>query len=548
MNEKNNRNQKKLSKDYRLFAKNSFYSFLYSYSAFFLSLITSFLMARMISQEIWGYLILATSYVTIFQLFLLFFPPSLGLSLNYYIPKFKALKQNGILKSFVSNSIYLRIIFTFLIFFASIIIYYLFIDLFRITLHDYSYLFLVLSPLILIQGLNKVFSDIIRALNKFNIVFILLIVQYLLYILGLTFYLFFYNVYDIGIIALIIVYSQLIPSLLTSFIIFELIFIKIRRSEKVSYKETVKNLYSFGIHLSINSFITSYFKQFRIQSIGLFSTPESVLGFNIGNNYNSFTFEAIRSFNSPLTISFSNLYAKENYEKVQKIYRISFKYSIFLILIMSGFLFFISDIFLSLIYGQNYLSYSLILKLMVISIIFNIQEPYFYSLLRGSNKVKYVIPTTLVVFSLRLSFFIIGLIFYGIIGAIIIGIFAVNIVLFFIIGVLNYKVFRIKQNIKTHILQYLIFFISLTISLILEGLFFRDINFFILKSLNLLIFKHFNIFSLVLFLLIYFFLNLIFRIFLRKDLEYLKALFAKENRSFRLIRWFLNFLEKFTLK
>ena len=47
----NNETPKKLGVEYKVFAKNTIYSIFNSYGNFALSLITSFLLARMISQE-----------------------------------------------------------------------------------------------------------------------------------------------------------------------------------------------------------------------------------------------------------------------------------------------------------------------------------------------------------------------------------------------------------------------------------------------------------------------------------------------------------------
>ena len=96
--EENNQTKKKTNKDQRTLAKNSFYSYLGSYSNYFLALVTSFLLARMISISSWGYLITATSIISIFTVILGYLPPGLSASLNYYIPRYKTLKQMSILR------------------------------------------------------------------------------------------------------------------------------------------------------------------------------------------------------------------------------------------------------------------------------------------------------------------------------------------------------------------------------------------------------------------------------------------------------------------
>jgi len=48
-NKENRRIGKQIEREYKNLAKNSLYSFIHSYSGFFLSIITSFIMARIVS-------------------------------------------------------------------------------------------------------------------------------------------------------------------------------------------------------------------------------------------------------------------------------------------------------------------------------------------------------------------------------------------------------------------------------------------------------------------------------------------------------------------
>ena len=121
----NNKAQKiNVTKTHRILAKNSLYSFLSSYGSFFLSLITSFLLARLITQELWGLLILALSYIAIFNIILSFLPPGLDATLNYYIPQYLALKEYSNLKYFIKKAIYLKLLFIGLLFLISLFLFF----------------------------------------------------------------------------------------------------------------------------------------------------------------------------------------------------------------------------------------------------------------------------------------------------------------------------------------------------------------------------------------------------------------------------------------
>ncbi|GAI83682.1 unnamed protein product, partial [marine sediment metagenome] len=55
--------------------KNSIYSFLFMYSGIFFQIITAFLIARLITIESWGVLILSTSLITLVVVITNYFPP-----------------------------------------------------------------------------------------------------------------------------------------------------------------------------------------------------------------------------------------------------------------------------------------------------------------------------------------------------------------------------------------------------------------------------------------------------------------------------------------
>lgn len=542
-NEKKNRHD--LRTEYKTLAKNSFYNFLNSYGLIFFSVFTSFFTARIISRDAWGFLIIAISITNIFITILDFFPPSLGLSFHYFIPRYRALYQNTRLKSFVKNALIFKILFVLLAFIVGIIIYFLFIELFSLNLHSYTLLFLILSPLILINGIDKTFLDILRPFNLFKIVLIMIILRNIIHIVGLTVLFIFPNPNGVYSIALIILIANLVPFIIDCLIVLYIFKIKIKKSDEapLSFRETLKELYKYGTHLSVQSIIDSLFNEFRIQSIGYFETPDLVTGYNIAYHYRDLSIESVRSLNKPLIISFSSLYATEKGEEVLKFFRTAFHYFTFLILIITGVIYFFIDFFLLVVYGASFLYYSILLKWMIITIIFSVQNTLFFSILRSSDKVKYIIPISLMAVSIKLPPFLLGLIYFGVVGAII-ALFFANIVYFIVIAILNYKIFAIKLNLTKTFAQYIIFFISLGITLLLENLFLSQINHLILNALNLLIFRKIQFLSLFTFLLLYFLLNYVSKTFSRSDIENLEKFFEKESFLHKVVRKGLKFLKR----
>jgi len=541
----NGSKEKKLNKDQKILAKNSIYSILISYGSYFSSMITSFLMARLISQEEWGFLIIATSYITIASLILSFLPPGLGYSLNYYIPKYIALNQKKRLKYFIKICFFIRIIFTILVYLVSILIFSIFIDIFAINLQNYGHLLILISPIIILSSINSILLEINYSFNRFNFVLLLVLIQNVFNIGVLIICFLFINNVPIELIAIVNVLTLLTPFIFNCVFTFLFLHYNLKNTEeeKLSLKETIKNLSVYGSQMSFTDFISKFYTQLRTQSIGILESPQIVTGYTIADHYREVSTGAIGSLRKPLTISFSSLYANKKYDQIQSTYRILLKFSIFIELTIMAFMFFFADFYLEFIYGESYLVFSLIFRLFMISLIFRVPGTFFFSTLKASDKVKYIVPIVFIISSIRISGFIIGLIYYGIIGALIISL-LLNILIIIVLIILTFKILEIKVLIIKLILQYSIFFIALVISLICEFYFLDSLNTFILQSFNLSFFESFNFLSFGIFLLIYLILNIVFKIFNKSDIENIESLFNKDNFTHKSIRKGLKLLKK----
>jgi O-antigen/teichoic acid export membrane protein len=532
-------NNKSIEREYKSLAKNSFYSFIHSYSRFFYSIITSFIMGKIFTQETWGFLIIALSIIAIFSLTLTFLPPSLGLSFNYYIPRYRALNQNNKLKSFIQKSLIIRLLFVIPIFLISLLIIYILTKTFYLNLGNVEYLLILLSPLVIIDGFYQIFSNILRSYNLFKIAYYLLIIRSLIHIGGLIFILLNPKLASLQFVSLIIMLSFLIPTIINFFIILRLqMKIRITAEEELTFKQVFKRLFKYGSNLSLKTYLDKFNREFKTIFVGRFTPSGTVTGYNIGVHYSDVSFEAIGSFNRPLTISFSSLGAKKQAREIEAIYKNLFQYALFLILIITGILFLVADFYLQLIYSEyseSFALYSTILKILIISMIFNVQGSFFYSLLRASEKVKYFIPIGIISFLIQISCFFLGLQYFGITGGVF-GVLFGNVVSFVILSFLNLKIFNFKIDVTKTILTYTIFFCALGLSLLLETLFFAEFNTFLLQKLNITIFRSFNLFSL--------FSIFILNIFSISDIERLELIFNRDNFIDKTVRKSLNFLKK----
>jgi len=532
-----------ISTDHRKFAKSAFYSLFNSYGIFIFQIIISFFMARLISRELWGFLLLAMSYISIVSLILSFFPPALTFSLNYYIPRYVTLNQNNKLKRMIQVGLYLKAIFALIIFFISLIIFYILKPFFATYLLGYTNLLFLLSPLILIMGLSTLLDSIYQGLFKYKLIFFLTLIKFSFYISALIICLIF-GITNLELIALINLLSYLIPFII-SCLIFIKIYLNIKPTEepKDSFKKVLSKMTKYGTPLSISIFLNETWKQFQTPIIGGYEPLSTITGFTISKYYSQISLTAAASFSNPLITSFSNLDVKNEHKQIVQIYNMTFKFSLFFMLLISGGLYILTDFFLMLVYGESYLIYSTIVKLYLITIIFTILGNIFIPLLNAKNKIKIIPLLTIINLSIIIPSFFIGIIFYGIIGAII-GLIISKFIVFIIQLILSIKIGNVKIKINKIFFQYLIFFISLFSAVILEELLFREMRINVLQNLNLLFFKNLKVLGLISFLIIYFLLNILFKIFSPKEIEILEALLSSDKFQYRVIKKFLKFLKK----
>ncbi len=534
----------KITRDHRILVKNSLYSFLNSYGSFFFSLVTSFLLARLISKELWGFLIITLSYIAIFNIISSFFPPGLDATLNYHIPRYLALKEYSDLKYFIKKAIYLKLLFIGPLFLISLFLFFFFSQIFTTTLKDYTNLLIILSPLIVILSLNKVLASIYRGLNMFNVLFLLLLIRYCFNISALIFCFYFFNPLKIEIVAYINLLSFLFPFILSCLIVI-IKYTTIQHTEKRNedFKDFISKTLNYGGPIRLGRFFTEIWSEIQTQSIATFTSVEIVTGFNISKNYIGVSSNAARTFSDPLIITFSGLNAKNNYDQINKLYNLVLIYSIFLLTLITGVLFLCTEFFLVFIYGQSYLIYAKIFNLMLFTLIFLSIGMPFEALILSIGKTKIMLSYRIIAFIIRIPIFLVFLINFGLLWGIF-GIIISNLIISIIALVLSIKVGKIKLNVIKLIFLFLTFFIALGAVWLLEILILDKINYLILQKLNLSFFQKLNLLSICTFIFIFLFLLVILKVFTTKDIEYIKAFFDKNTKTHIFIRKCMNLLKK----
>jgi O-antigen/teichoic acid export membrane protein len=393
------------------------------------------------------------------------------------------------------------------------------------------------------MGLSTLLDSIYQGFFKYKLIFLLTLVKFSFYITALIICLI-SGITNLELIAIINLLSYLIPFII-SCLIFIKIYLNIKPTEepKDSFKKVLSKMTKYGTPLSISIFLNETWKQFQTPIIGGYEPLSTITGFTISKYYSQISLTAAASFSNPLITSFSSLDVKNEHKQIVQIYHMTFKFSLFFMLLISGGLYILTDFFLMLVYGESYLIYSTIVKLYLITIIFTILGNIFIPLLNAKNKIKIIPLLTIINLFIIIPSFFIGIIFYGIIGAII-GLIISKFIVFIIQLILSIKIGNVKIKINKIFFQYLIFFISLFSAVILEELLFREMRIDVLQNLNLLFFKNLNVLGLISFLIIYFLLTILFKIFSPKEIELLEALLSSDKFQYRFIKKFLKFLKK----
>ena len=528
--------------NYGILFRNSFYSFLKTYGTFIFSLLSTILIARIINDVNWSYFIIALSYIMIISIILNFVPPSIRDTISYFIPRYLSLQKNNELKRFILRSILVKTIFVIIIFIISSLIFTYFSEIFAINLPvNILGILVLLSPLIIINNIQIILNGINMGFNKFKWAFLVVIIQYSIYIGLLLFYFVAFKSIELDTLCIIYVLAALIPFLLNIiFVIFQIHKIKTDDRSTHTFKHDVKEMVKYGGQVRAATFFNDIWGEIQVLSIGVFE-PQMVMGFKISRDLLSVSTNTAIASSYPLTVSFSSFIAKDEKDNIVAIYNLLIKYLIFLIALITGILFFCTDLFIVLIYGEARVIYSGIVKLYLFTFIFLILASPFDSLLLAEYKTKSLIYIKIIGLLIRLPLYLFLLINFDLIHAIV-GIIISNSIFSALYLIITIKVGKIKLDLNKILFQYIAFFLSLIITVILE--------FFILDLINEVLFggllfaQHFNIFSLLTFLFVFMFLIINFKLLTTSDINYLQSFFISKKKMHKATNLALNFLKK----
>jgi len=548
MEENRNENLDEIErKENRYLLRNTLFSFLTKSSILIFGITTSMLVARLISIEDWGLLILSISYISIITLITAFLPPALEYTVIYYIPKFKILKESRKMKSFIKRAIILKLIFLIPIVLISIFTFPFVIKTLIVSLNDNLLLLYILTPMIFILGFTPLLEGILRSFNMFKTIFFLTLIGYIVHVSLLFVCFYFFREVTIEIIAITNIIAIFIPFLLTIIIIvIKLHAIKVTDEDNSSLKEFIKTSFEYGIPISFGYFLTGFWTEIQIQGVGYYDVPENVTGYKIGSNFSTYSDVLLGIFYLPLFTALSRLKTLGKENQIKRIFNLSNKFLVALLLLFSGIMFFIIDFFLFLIYSESYLVFSILLKLLLLSKISIAFYIPFEIMLLINKKEKVMFYCRLFRTLINISLFFIGLIFFGILGGIL-GIILANVIILFLYIAISPRVLNIEVDLKRFITQYLIFGISLLITLLLGNTFISQLNSMILYNLHFSSLTYLPMISIILFVVLFIILNFSLNVFSNSDFNYIQSFFNRDKKMDKIIRKTIKILKRINI-
>jgi O-antigen/teichoic acid export membrane protein len=395
--------------------------------------------------------------------------------------------------------------------------------------------------------MNPIFVSLIFSLGKFKIKFYTTLIK----LISIFFILiiFFLTVGQLTPIQLSIIemISFSIPFVFdVIFVYYYLNKLKSEEKKKLSFRFVLERILKYGSWISGMNVGSTIWTELKKLLIVPFGSSELVTGYNVGKRYSEVGGITISGLDAPLMISMTKLNAKNKSKQINRIYNIIYRYSSFILFLVTGLLFFFSEFFLILL-RASYLKYDLIVKLILFTLILNPLHILFYAALKAQNKTKLMMIIELGFLTCRIVVYTLGIMLFNIYGAIL-GLIISNFFSFFILLSLHKRIIKIKLNYSKIFVQLISFFIPLVFTLFLDRLIFVHLNILISGFIGLEFFQYLNIFSLGCFSLSYLCINIFLKVLTKNDVDNIVSLFQRESISHRFIRYTAKHLKKILYK
>lgn len=400
-----------MSKVQKKIIESSTYNLLNVVIGFLIGQLSTFAIARLISPEEWGFLLLALSFVNIAGFFSGLFPPGAEGTIIYYIPNLRSLDEDKSyeMRKFIFHNYKLRIISSSVGFIAFLIIIYfsnLEFTLFQITL--------ILSPKILLTKIRNLNQAVFLAYQKFKFVFLGNLLMICTISFGnLSLFLLEIN-QPLLFITLINLLSSIIPLIVSIFFLIPLIPKKQKDSEThSSYDLNFYKLHkTYGSHLVLSGI----FSQISGLVLNLIFLNSGYIVYIIYLSVCERGVTYALNFSSSNRSSYISIFAEINYQENPEIFKRTFykmfKFVSLFVCIITAFLFYFMEVYITIIYSEIYLLILFSIQIYLFQTFSRLVNRNLVLIIQSTNNNKIISIFSFIQMIEAVAFTVIGILFF----------------------------------------------------------------------------------------------------------------------------------------
>ena len=453
-----------MSKVQKKIIESSSFGVLNVYVSFILGILGTFIIARIISPEEWGFLLLCFSFIGVAVFFSSIFPPGAEGSIAYYIPHLKSENGNKNLeiRKFIFHIYKTRLLSCCIVYIIFLIVITFFIQsdllLFQITL--------ILSPKIFILIIQNLNISVYLAFQKFKLVFFCNILNVITVTLGYLIIVLMQFTQPLLIITFINLLSSIIPVVVSIFFLIPLIPSKIE-NDPFTHTSYNKNFYKLHKTYGIYLFITGIFAHIKNLTVNLlflhFGAVSYITYFSICDKAESQTLDFSGSNRSTYTSIFTEINYQKNPEEFKKSFFQLFKYISLVVCLIGAFLFFFMETYITIVYSEIYLIILIGVQFSLFAAFSRLINRNLLLIVYSTNHNEISSIFSLIQMVFGISSTLIGLLFFDFLTIVIFNLISTYLLSIIFMSLINKKI-DFKLKIKLLFYPFLLFMIGITIA------------------------------------------------------------------------------------
>lgn len=521
-------------------AESSSYNLMGVYFTFILGILNTFFIARLLLPEKWAIIILTINLVYICVFVCNLFPPNAQDSIKYYIPHLISLEMDentGKRRNFISHVFKIRFLSCFIVYIIYILIAFI-ANLESVILE----IILIMSPMILFDIFKNLNKAVLLAFQKFKKAFIIDITYSVNATVGLFLIYYYRPDNPLNFVA----YSYLIASII-SFIVSIILIIPILPAKKryaltsPQYKQDFLLVHKkYGAYLTLSdvfiqiSYLVVYFLFINYSPI-YFITWLTILEISVSSAL---------YFSSANPSVYVSIFSEINYQKdpetfISNFYKLN-KFLMLFVCVIVGIMIFFVEIYISIIYSDQYLILILWMQIYLITTFSRIIIKNLFILTQSTNNTMLNAKISFIQMIFNITSAIFALIFFSLRALLIL--FLLN--SFLIVFIAFYFVNK-KLDIK---LKSLFFFKPLIIfiaSFIIVFPFVIFVNFTILRGYHFSNIFINDLINFILFVIVFYILFYFTRVLTKEEFNQLVDIVPILHSKNKIIQKFVQIIEKF---